>query len=377
MHAEREEDLAAGCGEDEDLPPVLQKRRRKRRRSEAEADTSQPHLAREQLRTIAETTDDGVKKQRQDDLEQPNATSATANAASDSLERQVDTSAQKDGEKPTRPAKLPRLPSGTAGKDWPCGAPGCHKAFKTKFARDEHSQAAHAKGKHRCDVCGRAYRRPASLKRHQAEGWCQAEQGEGKISDDSAVTGAAPDNEAAQDRIAQGANDSGQESTFEKNGYYDGMAAELLGTATAPGGRHFRPWVCPYGTHVALHAEAETAATTTATSANKGREAELHPPPLRLPQRLAAEQSAEKEKGKGVQQGQEKEVANEQVTREDEDGVEVASEAESEKGDDDVPCEERFFRIYDVRRHLRAAHGVDLGDWETRELLLTDGQRGD
>lgn len=242
VHADREEDLAA-AGSDEDLPPVLQTKRRVRR-----------------------------KRRRSD-------------GADESFDSQRSQASQ------PIPTKLPRIANGTAGKEWACGAPGCHKAFKTRFARDEHSQAVHANGKHRCEVCGRAYRRASSLKRHQREGWCEAD------ATDAGGSTAAEDN-------------SFLEVEADRDESREGIASELLGTATAPGGKHFRPWTCPYGTHVSLHVEAGDA-----------------------------------EDGK-----------------DEEDGA---------------ACEERFFRVYDVRRHLSASHGVDIGDWETRELLLADGQRGE
>lgn len=229
VHSEREEDLAAES--EEDLAPVLSKRpRRKRRRSDV-------------------------------------------------------------GESPVAvPKKLPRIHNGTAGKVFPCGDPGCSKVYKTAFARDEHSQAVHAKGRHRCDVCGRHYRRPASLKRHQAAGWCGDEPGPAEDSDLETTFAEDPEQDESQSDIA----------------------AELLGTATAPGGKQYRPWKCPYGAHVQLHRQ---------------------------------------------------------------EGVEVEEDCENEEGDG--ACSERFFRVYDVRRHLGAVHGVVIGDEETRKLLLLDGQRGD
>lgn len=33
------------------------------------------------------------------------------------------------------------------------------------------------------------------------------------------------------------------------------------------------------------------------------------------------------------------------------------------------PCHLRFWRVYDVRRHLKADHGLDLEDSEVRALL--------
>ncbi|WVN90033.1 uncharacterized protein L203_105265 [Cryptococcus depauperatus CBS 7841] len=42
-----------------------------------------------------------------------------------------------------------------------------------------------------------------------------------------------------------------------------------------------------------------------------------------------------------------------------------------------VPCIMRFWRVYDVRRHLHAAHGIELDDMEVRRLLLSTGQTGE
>jgi hypothetical protein len=33
------------------------------------------------------------------------------------------------------------------------------------------------------------------------------------------------------------------------------------------------------------------------------------------------------------------------------------------------PCHLRFWRVYDVKRHLKADHGLDLDDAEVRHLL--------
>lgn len=229
VHAEREEDLAQAS--EDDIAPVLQKKRPSRR-----------------------------KRRRSD----------------------VDDAGELEAE---GPKKLARVQNGSAGKMYACGTPGCGKTYKTQYARDEHAQAAHAKGKHRCDVCGRIYRRPASLKRHQADGWCDP------------------------------SRESEAETEDEDEESHADIAAELLGIATAPGGQQYRPWVCPYRTHVELHTLGE--------------------------QKILEEQQG----------------------------------GEEEKGEE--ACSERFFRVYDVRRHLGAVHGVVVGDEETRKLLLADGQRGE
>ncbi|WVQ66749.1 uncharacterized protein L199_004940 [Kwoniella botswanensis] len=43
----------------------------------------------------------------------------------------------------------------------------------------------------------------------------------------------------------------------------------------------------------------------------------------------------------------------------------------------DGRCLMRFWRVYDIRRHLKAEHGIELEDMETRRLLLFDGQTGE
>lgn len=40
------------------------------------------------------------------------------------------------------------------------------------------------------------------------------------------------------------------------------------------------------------------------------------------------------------------------------------------------PCHMRFWRVYDVRRHLKADHGLDLDDAEARTLLSDGGLEG-
>ncbi|WVW86429.1 hypothetical protein I302_108477 [Kwoniella bestiolae CBS 10118] len=44
---------------------------------------------------------------------------------------------------------------------------------------------------------------------------------------------------------------------------------------------------------------------------------------------------------------------------------------------DDGRCLMRFWRVYDIRRHLKAEHAIELEDMEVRRLLLFDGQTGE
>lgn len=179
------------------------------------------------------------------------------------------------------PRKLPRLGSDVAftGKDWTCGHPGCGKAYKTRFARDEHAQAAHSKAaKHKCDTCGRVYRRGVSLKRHLDEGWC--------------AHGGKPAGDDAEGQVKS------KKRKTEKEAADEDVVGLFTGTAAMPGGSLYRRWGCPW-----------------------------HAP-------------------------------------------------EDDEYEEEV-CGERFGRVYDVRRHLAAAHGVVVDDMGTREMLLADGQTGE
>lgn len=40
-------------------------------------------------------------------------------------------------------------------------------------------------------------------------------------------------------------------------------------------------------------------------------------------------------------------------------------------------CILRFWRVYDVRRHLKSEHHVELDDMQVRRLLLSTGQTGE
>ncbi|KAL1410789.1 hypothetical protein Q8F55_001731 [Vanrija albida] len=225
VHADQEADLATRpLDEIDTLPPVLADGLSRRQRSKRK---------RESL--AAPATTDSERENDQDGEYVPPAT-----------------------ETASPPRKLARVLGGDAGKEWWCSHQGCGATFKTRFARDEHASSTHApSAKHKCAQCGRAYRRPASLKRHMAA--------------------------------------CGQPATpKEKEAVPEGEL--FTGAAALPGGAQHRRWVCPY------HAEVD-----------------------------------------GVYED----------------------------------CDQRFFRVYDVRRHLAAAHDVQLDDLGVRELLLADGQTGE
>ena len=52
-----------------------------------------------------------------------------------------------------------------------------------------------------------------------------------------------------------------------------------------------------------------------------------------------------------------------------EPGLEIGSTEEAEAG-----CKERFWRVYDIRRHLNAVHGLQLEASEVKELLVQAGE---
>lgn len=301
VHAEREADIAAGhaTSDTDDLPPVLAEavgRRKKRKLSEV---TDDP-------RVIAALKAEGTLLPTA-----PSSGAATPTSTTPTT--------------PTRKAKLPRLVGGEAGKDWICGAPGCGARFKTKFARDEHAQAAHSSGRHKCDVCGRSYRRPASLKRHKAQRWCHEEgdeEGEGS-------------GERKRGRSASGSRTPKRRAVDEA-----GVGDLLTGAATLPGGLLHRRWGCPY----------------------------IYPEPE--PEPDADAEAA----GPGEGDGKTTESGNAVNGDHDQDGE---SDDESEAGLRGFRCRDRFHRVYDVRRHLASAHGVVLDDLATREMLLADGQTGE
>ena len=41
-----------------------------------------------------------------------------------------------------------------------------------------------------------------------------------------------------------------------------------------------------------------------------------------------------------------------------------------EAEEDGEECDGRFWRVYDVRRHIRVKHDLELGDREVRRLLV-------
>lgn len=235
VHADQEADLATRpLDEIDSLPPVLADGLSRRQRS----------------------------KRKRESLAAAPTDAAPTDGTDDEHDHDQDGEYVPLSEEPQPARKLARVLGGEAGKEWWCSHQGCGATFKTRFARDEHASSTHApSAKHKCPDCGRAYRRPASLKRHM---------------------------------LVCGQPATPKTPKTPKEGVSE--ADLFTGAAGLPGGAMHRRWVCPY------HAEVN-----------------------------------------GVYED----------------------------------CDARFFRVYDVRRHLSAAHDVQLDDFGVRELLLADGQTGE
>jgi hypothetical protein len=225
VHEQREIDIVTAPPSEDELPPVIAEafsRKRKRRRSARERERENRGAVGD---AAAYPTDPAG-------LTSPASPDDAADAAD------VADADYKPSPSPTTspPRKLPRLLTGETGKDWACGSPGCGKAFKTKFARDEHAQAAHTRARHRCPGCDRAYRRPVSLRRHLAEGWCGGRTPDGGSTPGTRSKAEAPGTPTTP--ISRPRTPKSKPAADE--------GSLLTGAASLPGGSTHRRWACPF-----------------------------------------------------------------------------------------------------------------------------------
>ncbi|WVQ94962.1 hypothetical protein IAU59_002052 [Kwoniella sp. CBS 9459] len=258
--------------------------------------------------------------------------------------------------------KLRRVMSGEAGKDWFCDHDECEKRFKTKFALEAHRRAIHLKIRnHVCPIegCGKAYPHKASLTKHIA-------------AHSRAATPSAPGSGSGSLGVVDPART---------------RAPATAGNALTGNVREMRRFGCPHFAMDDFMAGIDPAIATSLIG---------HTPPGRA---LEAPQSS-------IQHTQQEQPATiEHVVVKQEPGVEedellhvheptagaentVHPEIDNHgagdgagDGSGDGPgrgrCWMRFWRVYDVRRHLKAEHNIDLEDMEVRSLLLFTGQTGE
>ncbi|WVF67366.1 hypothetical protein IAT40_002121 [Kwoniella sp. CBS 6097] len=255
--------------------------------------------------------------------------------------------------------KLRRITSGEAGKNWFCDHEDCEKRFKTKFALEAHHRAIHLKIRnHLCPIegCGKAYPHKASLTKHIA-------------------THARPTTPSA----STGIESQSQART---------RAPATAGNALTGNVREMRRFGCP---HFAVGDFLAGIDPAIASSLHE------HGHQLRAP----AQEHSQPATGSTQQEQGQPIVENVMVKQEPNVDVDVDvdmhahthhpmsmetsettvhSEHQDTGTDFDLGngrCWMRFWRVYDVRRHLKAEHHVDLEDMEVRSLLLFTGQTGE
>ncbi|OCF44530.1 hypothetical protein I317_01602 [Kwoniella heveanensis CBS 569] len=282
--------------------------------------------------------------------------------------------------------KLRRVMSGEAGKDWFCDHDECEKRFKTKFALEAHRRAIHLKIRnHICpiDGCGKAYPHKASLTKH--------------IATHSRAT-TPSDSASAPNAIGVGGGITRPPAT--------------TGNALTGNVREMRRFGCP---HFAVEDFMAGIDPAIATSLNGQAHAHAHAySPARAEEDVPEDhpRSQEHEHHEHEQRiapapdtapvhvKQEPDldlarvphpcstlaVRNDAVTpapvpafpaNENHQNY-TPGDAEAEAGAGaNGRCWMRFWRVYDVRRHLKAEHGIELEDMEVRSLLLFTGQTGE
>ncbi|WVQ75651.1 hypothetical protein IAR50_005280 [Cryptococcus sp. DSM 104548] len=212
-----------------------------------------------------------------------------------------------------KPKKLKKA-EGDAGKDHPCDWMECEKKFKTKYAMETHRNVVHLKI--RSHICPHADCDKAYA--HKAT-----------LMQHLSKHDTAPPPTATVDG----------ESTGGTPGPSSRRGSQSEGTMLTGAVRELRRFVCP----------AWALGTAPQTALDPNIDPALQEDRFGNEQLVPVHPSIQ---GKGK--------------------AKVDGEGEDEKGQ----CSLRFWRVYDVRRHLKSEHGMELEDLQVRMLLVKTGQDG-
>jgi len=222
-----------------------------------------------------------------------------------------------------RIGKLRRVESGEAGKDWNCQIEGCEKRFKSVslpfhirylylFNLQKYAMETHVKTFH------------LHIKVHTCS-ICLKSYGHATNLRRHMTTHSVSTIENG-DTVSSSLANGGGDANID--------IGEITGEAYQPGGNEYRRYGCPFHLY-----------------SSKLTYTDAHDPAFRPSTN---------------------DILAERLEREID---EINREADSESGMGKMRCLLRFWRVYDVRRHLKGAHHVDLGDMEVRRLLHDMGEK--
>ncbi|ODO05504.1 hypothetical protein I350_04555 [Cryptococcus amylolentus CBS 6273] len=223
-----------------------------------------------------------------------------------------------------KPKKLKKA-EGDAGKDHACDWMECEKRFKTKYAMETHRNVVHLKIRsHTCPHadCDKAYAHKATLMQHLSK------------------------HDTASPPGVDGESNGGTSGPSSRPASRRGSQSE--GTMLTGAVRELRRFVCPAW---ALGSAPPALETASQTALDPNIDPTLQEDKHGNEQLLSILSPIQGE-GAGIS------------------GVE--GETEGEQG----RCISRFWRVYDVRRHLKSEHGMELEDLQVRMLLVKTGQDG-
>ncbi|KZV60354.1 hypothetical protein PENSPDRAFT_760058 [Peniophora sp. CONT] len=239
-----------------------------------------------------------------------------------------DDEGEEDGEEDGEERPKKRRRGGELGRDWVCEEEGCGKDFKSKKALTTHAHVVHAGARDfvcAARGCAKAYGYKHLLQRHAArahaqrsasaegdEATAEGEEGEGseKDNDDyvSTARNADPVPSSSKAKIS-GAKGKAPASSSTKNAHAGDLIDEITGAAYARAARATRTLPCPYPSFTDIPHKVINANVTDV----------------------------------------------EMTDADERDAIDAG-------GSSSVPktCEYTFSRAYDLRRHVRAVHGVEL-----------------